>query len=111
MDGQLDEETKKHRAEIIMQQQYEIFDRKQNEKIGREFTVLVDGYDENDMLYYGRTYMDCAEIDSRVILSTENELLPENLSKQGLSARTTAIWLPRLRNKVCLCHAKADNFC
>ena len=74
MDGQLDEETKRRRAEIIMEQQYEIFAKNQEEKIGRTYKVLVEGFDENDMLYYGRTYMDCAEIDSRVIISTEDEL-------------------------------------
>ena len=76
MPDQLDEETKNHRCELIMQQQYEIFDRIQHEKIGKIFRVLVDGYNENEMLYYGRTYMDCAEIDSSVILSTDQELLP-----------------------------------
>lgn len=76
MPGQLDDETKNHRCELIMQQQYEIFDRLQHDKIGKTFRVLVDGYNENDMLYYGRTYMDCAEIDSVVILSTEQELFP-----------------------------------
>lgn len=76
LDGQLDDEVKNHRAQIIMQQQYEIFSQKQEEKIGKRYKVLVEGYDEDDMLYYGRTYMDCAEIDSRVIISTEEELLP-----------------------------------
>ena len=76
MPDQLDEETKNHRCELIMQQQYEIFESIQKEKIGKTYRVLVDGYNENDMLYYGRTYMDCAEIDSVVILSTEEELLP-----------------------------------
>ena len=74
MDGQLEEDVKRRRAEIIMEQQYEIFSQIQEEKIGRTYKVLVEGYDENDMLYYGRTYMDCAEIDSRVIISTEDEL-------------------------------------
>lgn len=73
-EDQIDEDVKKHRAEIIMQQQYEIFAQKQEEKIGKIFKTIVEGYDEDDMLYYGRTYMDCAEIDSRVIISTEDEL-------------------------------------
>ena len=76
MENQLDDEVKNHRAELIMQQQYEIFERKQQEKIGKTFKAIVDGFDEEDMLYYGRTYMDTAEIDSRVILSTEDELEP-----------------------------------
>ncbi|MCM1393047.1 MAG: 30S ribosomal protein S12 methylthiotransferase RimO, partial [Ruminococcus sp.] len=75
-DNQIDEDVKKHRSELIMQQQYEIFERKQNVKIGKTLKVLVDGFDEDDMLYYGRSYMDCAEIDSRVIISTEDELVP-----------------------------------
>ncbi|MCM1544682.1 MAG: 30S ribosomal protein S12 methylthiotransferase RimO [Ruminococcus sp.] len=76
MPDQLDDEVKRHRSELIMQQQYEIFERKQKAKIGKTLKVLVDGFDEDDMLYYGRSYMDCAEIDSRVIISTENELIP-----------------------------------
>ena len=76
MDGQLDEEIKQHRAELIMQQQYEIFAKKQQARIGKTYRVLVDGFDEENLLYLGRTYMDCFEIDSQVILSTEEELLP-----------------------------------
>ena len=76
MQGQIEDDVKKRRADIIMQRQLDIFERKQSERIGRTYEVLVDGYDEDDMLYYGRTYMDCAEIDSRVIISTERELTP-----------------------------------
>ncbi len=76
MDGQLEPEVKNRRAELIMQQQYEIFEEKQKEKIGRVFKVIVDGFDEDNLFYTGRTYMDCLEIDSIVIISTEEELLP-----------------------------------
>ncbi len=74
MDGQVDDEVKSRRAEIIMQQQYNIFCRKQEEKLGEEIKVIVDGFDEDSMLYVGRTYADAPEIDSIVILSTEDEL-------------------------------------
>lgn len=76
MDNQIEDDVKVRRAEVIMNQQYSIFESKQQAKIGKIYKVLVDGYDETDMLYYGRTYMDCAEIDSRVIISTEDELVP-----------------------------------
>ena len=76
MEDQIDEAVRSRRAEIIMDIQYPIFEKKQREKVGRTLRVLVDGFDEDDMLYYGRTYMDCSEIDSRVIISTEEELLP-----------------------------------
>ncbi len=76
MENQLEPEVKEHRAELIMEQQYRIFEEKQNEKIGKTFKVIVDGFDEENLFYTGRTYMDCLEIDSIVIISTEEELLP-----------------------------------
>lgn len=74
MDNQIEEEIKVHRSEIIMQQQYEIFSKKQERRIGTEMTVIVDGFDEENLLYMGRTYMDAPEIDTNVIISTEDEL-------------------------------------
>ena len=76
MENQVEPEVKEHRAELIMEQQYRIFEEKQNEKIGKTFKVIVDGFDEENLFYTGRTYMDCLEIDSIVIISTEEELLP-----------------------------------
>ena len=76
MEDQIDDDVKRRRSEIIMQQQFEIFSKKQEERVGKTFRVLVDGFDEENLLYLGRTYMDCAEIDSQVIISTEEELLP-----------------------------------
>ncbi|MBQ8504191.1 MAG: 30S ribosomal protein S12 methylthiotransferase RimO [Clostridia bacterium] len=74
MENQIDDEVKAHRSEIIMQQQYEIFAGKQESKVGKVMTAIVDGFDEENMLYMGRTYMDAPEIDSSVIISTEDEL-------------------------------------
>ena len=76
LDGQLDEETKRKRADLIAQTQYEIFCERQKAHIGKICDVLVDGFDEENLLYLGRTYMDCIEIDAQVILSTEEELFP-----------------------------------
>ena len=74
MENQIEPEIKNRRAELIMEQQYAIFEEKQKEKIGRVFKVIVDGFDESNLFYTGRTYMDCLEIDSIVIISTEEEL-------------------------------------
>ena len=76
MDGQLPDEVKRRRADLIMQQQQPIFEARQKAHLGKTLRVLVDGFDEENLLYLGRTYMDCAEIDSVVILSTEEELQP-----------------------------------
>lgn len=74
MPNQVDEDVKKQRAETIMNLQYQIFEDKQESKIGKIMKVLVDEYDEQSLLFLGRTYMDSPEIDSQVIISSEEEL-------------------------------------
>ena len=74
MDGQIDDEIKRRRAEIIMNEQMLIMEEKQQVKIGKEFDVIVDFFDEENLLYMGRTYMDAPEIDTNVIISSEEEL-------------------------------------
>lgn len=81
MENQVDEEIKNRRAQIIMEQQYRIFEAKQESRIGTVMTAIVDGFDEENMLYMGRTYMDAPEIDTNVIISTEDELFAGQLVK------------------------------
>ena len=81
MENQVDEEIKNRRAEIIMEQQYRIFETKQESRIGTVMTAIVDGFDDENMLYMGRTYMDAPEIDTNVIISTEDELFAGQLVK------------------------------
>lgn len=76
LENQLDDETKNKRAEIIMNEQMLIMDEKQSEKIGKKMDVIVDFFDEDNLLYMGRTYMDAPEIDTSVIISSEEELTP-----------------------------------
>ena len=81
MDNQVNQEVKNRRAEIIMEQQYRIFETKQESRIGTVMTAIVDGFDDENMLYMGRTYMDAPEIDTNVIISTEDELFAGQLVK------------------------------
>lgn len=81
MDNQVEQEVKNRRAEIIMEQQYRIFEAKQESRIGTVMTAMVDGFDDENMLYMGRTYMDAPEIDTNVIISTEGELFAGQLVK------------------------------
>lgn len=79
MDNQVDDEIKAHRSEIIMERQYGVLSSKQESKIGTVMKVIVDGFDDENMLYMGRTYMDAPEIDTQVIISTEDELFAGDL--------------------------------
>lgn len=70
MPDQVDEQTKIDRGDIIMQQQFEIFSEKQEEKIGKTYKVLVEGYDSYTDSYCGRSYMDAPDIDSLVYFTS-----------------------------------------
>lgn len=66
MDNQVDEEVRKHRADVIMEQQYDIFEFKQSKLIGETIKCIVEGYDAYTDSYFGRTWKDAPEIDSVV---------------------------------------------
>lgn len=78
---QIDTEIKNKRAEIVMNEQMLIMEEKQNDKIGAEYDVIVDYFDEDNLLYMGRTYMDAPEIDTSVIISSEEELTQGQIVK------------------------------
>ncbi len=71
-EDQVDDETKLRRGEIIMDDQLDIVNVKNHEKIGKIYTVLVEDYDGYTDSYSGRTYMDAPEIDGKICFTTDN---------------------------------------
>lgn len=76
MDGQLDEETKRHRADIVMEQQMDIAFGWGRSMVGRKLEVLVEGYDQEQQMYVGRSYMDAPDVDTKTNFISQNELYP-----------------------------------
>lgn len=72
-DEQIEDEIKKHRADVIMEQQYDIFEFKQRKLIGRTVKCIVEGYDGYTDSYFGRTWMDAPEIDSVVYFTGKGD--------------------------------------
>ena len=70
------EEIAQQRAQMVEMIQSQIMDEHCEKMIGKTMEVLVDGYDEEFEQFYGRTYADSPEIDSRVWIAT-NEPLTE----------------------------------
>ena len=66
MDGQLDEQTKQHRYDILMQTQTEISAALLSEKVGKTLTVLCEGYDVVAECYYGRSAADAPDVDGKI---------------------------------------------
>ena len=66
MDGQIDEQLKQDRYDILMQTQLTVSEEHNAESIGKTLTVLCDGYDRIAEIYHGRSYADAPDVDGRV---------------------------------------------
>ena len=70
---QIDDEVKNHRAEIIMESQMNIMDRLGEKQVGRDITVLTEGFDRYAECWFGRSAMDAPDIDGKVFFSAETK--------------------------------------
>ena len=73
MPAQIAEETKRRRADIVMSEQLAIAEEFARSWIGRELEVVVEGLNEETGIYYGRSYMDAPDIDTRVYFDSPYE--------------------------------------
>lgn len=70
MPNQLDEETKERRAEVVMEIQTTVSAALQKKKVGKIFEVVVEGYDNKNKVFIGRTAQDAPEIDGIVYFTS-----------------------------------------
>ncbi|MBR4030426.1 MAG: MiaB/RimO family radical SAM methylthiotransferase, partial [Clostridia bacterium] len=71
---QIDEDVKNYRRDLAMQLQYDAVEYNNSKRIGKEETVLVEGYDKIIKLYYGRTYRDSIDVDAKVFIKSSVKL-------------------------------------
>lgn len=69
-----DTEIAVRRAQMVETIQSRIMDDCNEEMIGKQITVLIDGFDEEFQQFYGRTYADSPEIDGRVWIASDEAL-------------------------------------
>lgn len=73
-EGQVAEDAKAARLEQLMALQQEISRARNQEKIGTELEVLVEGYDAGNYLYFGRSRGDSIGVDSTVYFAARDEV-------------------------------------
>lgn len=71
----VDAETAQLRAQRVEMIQSRIMDDYNASMQGKTVEILVDGYDEELEQFYGRTYADSPEIDSRVWIASQDALV------------------------------------
>ena len=73
-EDQLDPELRRRRADLVMERQMDIAFAFAGSCVGRCLEVLVEG--KRGRRYYGRSYMDAPDIDTKVYFSSEEDLCP-----------------------------------
>ncbi len=73
-DSQIDADTAQSRRDTLMAAQMEISAEKNNEKIGKVVRVIIEGYDEGEFCYVGRTEADTPDVDGVAYVYSEDEL-------------------------------------
>ena len=76
MPGQIDEQTKQDRVDILMKLQMGINAEKNEQKIGSTVRVLVEDYDPVSEAHFGRSAADAPEIDGKVYFKSERRVAP-----------------------------------
>jgi ribosomal protein S12 methylthiotransferase len=71
MEGQLPEKVKKARRKRIMEIQHRISAARNESVVGREISVLIEGYDEQKRQYHARSEWDAPQIDNQVYIPSE----------------------------------------
>ena len=71
MPDQIDEQVKQDRYDILMQTQLTVSEELNNNKIGKEITVITDGYDAVAEIYFGRSEADAPDVDGKVYFRAE----------------------------------------
>ena len=74
MAGQVGEEQKRRRADLVMERQYRVMEEVNRAQLGRVLTVAAEG--REGRLWYGRSYMDAPDIDTKVYFTSRRRHAP-----------------------------------
>ncbi|MBR1560859.1 MAG: 30S ribosomal protein S12 methylthiotransferase RimO [Clostridia bacterium] len=76
MPDQIDEDVKQARLDQLMMLQQAVSMERNQARIGTECEVLVDGYDDDEGRFYGRSLLEAPESDGCVWLAADRDLTP-----------------------------------
>ncbi len=81
MPGQIDEDVKQKRQEMLMFAQSEVVEELSMARVDTTLEVLVEGYDEVIKQYFGRSEADAMDIDPKIFFRSKKKLLPGTFAK------------------------------
>ena len=80
-EDQIDEEIKEQRKEELMELQQEVSYDLNQQMIGKEIEVFIEGYLFDEDVYVGRSHKDAPNVDGYVFVSSEEEIISGSFVK------------------------------
>ena len=74
LDGQIDEKVKDARLKKLYSVQKKVVKKNYAALIGKTVEVLAEGFDQNELVYYGRAYFNAPDIDGKVFFFSAEEV-------------------------------------
>lgn len=74
LDGQIDARTKDKRYRKLYSVQKKVVKENLKKFLGKAIKILAEGFDENELVYFGRAYFNAPNIDGRVFFFSEEEV-------------------------------------
>lgn len=74
MEDQIEQDIKERRYEVLMAEQSLVGEELANSKVGTTTTALIEGFDNLNKCYYGRTAADAPDIDTKVFFTSAKPL-------------------------------------
>lgn len=74
LDGQIDEKIKDKRLKKLYSVQKKVVKKNYSSLIGKMIDVLAEGFDQNELVYYGRAYFNAPDIDGKVYFFADDEI-------------------------------------
>ena len=74
LDGQIEEKVKNARLKKLYSTQKKVVRKNNSALVGETFSVLAEGFDENELVYYGRAYFNAPDIDGKVFFFSRDEV-------------------------------------
>lgn len=73
-DGQIDADVATARRSRLMEAQRDVSSSLNSQSVGTTISVIIEGYDEDEFCYVGRSSTDTPEVDGMAYVYSENEL-------------------------------------
>ena len=74
LDGQIPAKVKTQRLKKLYSLQKKVVKENYKAFIGKTITVVAEGFDENQLIYYGRAYFNAPDVDGKVYFFSDDEI-------------------------------------